>query len=701
MKNLFLLTICLGIFILFQTESRAQWTQTGLTGGKVYDFAVKGNTLYAATYGGILASTNGIDWTHSNWGLMQGDIEAVVATDTKIYAGTWGDGLYFRDLYGGIWQHASIPGNPSVLSLAAIGNYVFAGTYSTGVYLSTDNGATWTQVNNGLTALQIECLAVKGTDLYAGGEGGGVFRTTNNGTNWTNVSSGLPSDSPISLAVNGDNIYVGLWANGIYYSPNNGQGWLPFGEPVGYPSSFAFNGTDMYVCGSMNGIYLTTNNGSDWTKLDNGIPVYSQISEISFIGSTLVVGEATVNEGSRGMFVSTNYGAEWSHINWGLPKYCVDGIAVNNGKIFAAACGGMYRSTNEGTDWNKLTVGGNYNWADFSTLGFRSNLSGFAGDENGYAYTTINGGDSWSAKTQIEEGATVTSFAFISTNVFAATKPFMAGVAGGVYLSTDAGDSWTCVSAGLPTLADTNTVVSSLAVIGTNLFAGTGHGVYLSTDNGTSWNKVNNGLTGIFVYTLAVKDNELFAGTLGQGVFRTNDNGSHWIHTSLVKDVTSLAVIDTNLFAGTWAQGMYRMTNIDSSWKAVGLTGVYVTGMAENNGYIYISTDYNSIWSSALSTLTDIKSSWNQLPVDFNLSQNFPNPFNPTTNIQYSVGKVQHVSLKVYDILGNEITTLVNEVKIKGIYTVKFNGANLASGIYFYKLQTESYSETRKMLLMK
>jgi hypothetical protein len=93
----------------------------------------------------------------------------------------------------------------------------------------------------------------------------------------------------------------------------------------------------------------------------------------------------------------------------------------------------------------------------------------------------------------------------------------------------------------------------------------------------------------------------------------------------------------------------------------------------------------------------------------FNLEQNYPNPFNPSTSIQYTVGSRQFVILKIYDVLGNEIATLVNEKKPAGSYTVEFNGANLTSGIYFYQLRAvdpesssgQSFVETKKMVLLR
>ena len=88
-------------------------------------------------------------------------------------------------------------------------------------------------------------------------------------------------------------------------------------------------------------------------------------------------------------------------------------------------------------------------------------------------------------------------------------------------------------------------------------------------------------------------------------------------------------------------------------------------------------------------------------PIDFYLSQNYPNPFNPSTKINYSVPEYGLVTIKVYDVLGYEVATLVNKEQVAGSYEVDFNAARLSSGIYFYKLQSGSFIETKKMILLK
>jgi hypothetical protein len=97
----------------------------------------------------------------------------------------------------------------------------------------------------------------------------------------------------------------------------------------------------------------------------------------------------------------------------------------------------------------------------------------------------------------------------------------------------------------------------------------------------------------------------------------------------------------------------------------------------------------------------------NKIPAMYELSQNFPNPFNPSTSLQYVIGSRQFVTLKVYDILGNEIATLVNEEKQPGVYEVDFGivgtsrDLSLTSGVYYYRLTAGGYSETKKMILLK
>ncbi|MAT58356.1 MAG: peptidase S8 [Ignavibacteriae bacterium] len=142
---------------------------------------------------------------------------------------------------------------------------------------------------------------------------------------------------------------------------------------------------------------------------------------------------------------------------------------------------------------------------------------------------------------------------------------------------------------------------------------------------------------------------------------------------------------------------------------------VLARGTTSNNS-VTIGKEYvNEIISSYNKNFADIpvsvKRDEDNLPLQFNLSQNYPNPFNPTTTIEYTIPKVetlhatsqmQNVTLQVYDVLGREVATLVNEQKTAGRYEVEFNAINLASGVYFYRLQTSTgFVSTKKLLLIK
>ena len=146
-------------------------------------------------------------------------------------------------------------------------------------------------------------------------------------------------------------------------------------------------------------------------------------------------------------------------------------------------------------------------------------------------------------------------------------------------------------------------------------------------------------------------------------------------------------------------------------WEHPGVKGITFWGYLE--GRIWQSTCYlvRSTGSARPALLwmaqyvkdhpTDVKENVSSLPSDFMLEQNFPNPFNPTTNIRYNVTKTTKVTLKVYDMLGREVQTLVNTFQSPGQYTVTFNGQGLASGVYFYRINAGDFSATKKLMLLK
>ena len=318
---------------------------------------------------------------------------------------------------------------------------------------------------------------------------------------------------------------------------------------------------------------------------------------------------------------------------------------------------------------------------------------------------------------------------------------------GGVFLSTNNGSNWTPVNDGL-----TRPYVLALAVSGTNLFAGTsGGGIFLSTNNGSSWTSVNNGLTNKYVQSLTVIDTNIFAGTSGSGLFLSTNNGLDWTEINQDLNVLSIAISGTNIFIGSKGSGVWvrplteiivpvelisflaevKGASVILNWNTATETnnnGFEVERKSENydwqkivflkgNGtttelksYYYIDKNLSAGKYSYRLKQIDLDGSFQYsniidvevgVPNEFSLSQNYPNPFNPVTKINYSIPTTSFVTLKVYDVLGTEITTLVNEVQPAGYKEVKFNASSLSSGVYIYRLSVENYISTKKMMVVK
>jgi DNA-binding beta-propeller fold protein YncE len=206
-----------------------------------------------------------------------------------------------------------------------------------------------------------------------------------------------------------------------------------------------------------------------------------------------------------------------------------------------------------------------------------------------------------------------------------------------------------------------------------------------------------------------------------------NDSNGRHVYVYDVIDDSTLA--NATLFANTGGNQHADGMEVDSSGNlyVAGSSGlaifspdgtlldeISVPGITSNvkwggeNGSILFITSFTALYGID-TIVTSIEDDLVNNPIQFQLDQNYPNPFNPTTKIRYSISQTSNVIIKVFDILGNEIATLVNEEKLIGNYEVEFNATNLPSGIYFYHLRAgdpstgsgQSFVETKKMVLMK
>lgn len=373
-----------------------------------------------------------------------------------------------------------------------------------------------------------------------------------------------------------------------------------------------------------------------------------------------------------GPFISDNYGVSWTYFPQGLANINVTSIAPVGSALFLGSQEGAYLSTTAGASW--------------------SSISSY---DKGLVYP-------------------INSMVVLGQNVFAGTGM-------GIYRSAISGNpdsyNWKKMNKGLA-----DSAISCMLPVevdyshNVNLYVGTRRGVFFSPNFGTQWYPLTDGFPdGTIIYSLAARGTvgriELYAGT-SLGIYRSNDLGGHWYkpNDTLWYTVYAFAVYGNSIFAGT-SYGVYRSTDGGRNWNSIGMTeenNCFIKSLAIFGNYLIAGTWKADIWRMDLRDIgVGIEKPSGKEPTEFALQQNYPNPFNPVTTIKYTVvetpymASLPYVKLKVYDLIGREIATLVNDVKSPGIYSVQFDGSNLTSGIYIYKIQAGNFSESKKMILLK
>jgi hypothetical protein len=305
-------------------------------------------------------------------------------------------------------------------------------------------------------------------------------------------------------------------------------------------------------------------------------------------------------------------------------------------------------------------------------------------------------------------GEAMGGIGFLTNLAAGGTNLFVGG--GGIFRSTDCGITWTSISSGFPAGA------TALGFSDPYLFAGTwGYGVFRSTNYGSSWSQITFGPPDVSVDCIATMGTRIFIGTRGSSLFYSSDDGASWdLRYSGLTDVLperpeimSLAFGGNDIFAGL-PYGVFVSTNGGQSWSMwnTGLEEIYqnssfIQALAAHHGYLFAGAGNRSVWRRPLSEVATGVGVSRGLPTAFSLEQNFPNPFNPSTTIKFELPKESRVKLSVFDILGREVSALVDERRDAGIFEVRFDGSGLASGVYFYRLQAGTYVETKKLLLLR
>jgi len=584
------------------------------------------------------------------------------------------------------------------------------------------------------------------------GPSGGIYKTFNGGDTWELIqpAAGLPDPNSqnvgrIGLAisqVNPDIVYS-LYNDGVdiislYKSTNFGISWTDvdpddelndgtggfswyFGQVRVHPT----NPDIVFVLDVA--IMRSTNSGTSWTENFQTHVDHHALTFHPTDPNIVMLG----NDG--GMYKSTTAGVTWgSHAQIPATQFYEIGLdALNPSRIYGGTQDNGTNRTIDGgiNNWEHIYGGDGfyvivdfinpniiYAESQFGNLG-KSTDGGnsFDGATNG-----INGSEPTNWSTPVIMDPNNSSILYYGTNF--------------LYRTTNGAANWTKIS---PQLTDWVPgrrlgTLTTMAVAPTNsnvIYVGTDDShVWVSSDNGATWNEISDGLPERWVTRVAVDptdENIVYATFNGlkwrdpqPHVFRSTDKGASWSDIS-----SNLPDAPINAFAVDYLHpevlylgsdvGMYVSFNSGQSWEALG-EGLPILPIGDieihPTGYFLVAGTYGrSMYKIDLSQVTGINPDETLSSVSkFELYQNYPNPFNPSTNIKYRISNLPDgkagfgfVSLKIFDVLGNEVATLVNEEKPAGNYEVEFSADGLSSGIYFYKLQTGSFTETKKMILLR
>lgn len=674
------------------------------------------------SYGiGILKSTDGGEsWTSSlNWARHQERGIWAVEVDPNDADVVWAattEGTFKSTDAGSTWinQLPVIMGvdlviNPddSDIVYAAHGNLESSGH---GIYRTTDGGATWEQLSQGLPSnfggkVWLDLVPTSPNILYAsigngywGGAGTWLCRTDDGGDTWQVVNTfdyatyqgwfahfvtADPND-PDKIIVGGVDVYTSddggatLTQRSFWYLWEFGT--PPAGGPEGPPNySHADHhwavrhpsDPNVVYFGNDGGVFISTDSARTFAGRNGGFQCtqfyagFACAVEDSFVALGGMQDNSTaIYQGSLEWYRAIGGDGGWAAVDPTLASTLYGSWQYLS----------MLRSTNGGVDWvdipppNRSIVGF---IAPYVVAPSEANIL-YAGKD--VVFRSTDQGSSWVSPAPALDGNPVLSLAvsrYDSNVVYATTAPVYGSA--GVFVSTDGAGSWTEISADLPDRYPMDIAIDpdddAVVYVAFSGF-GTSH-LYKSIDRGSSWMDIGGELPDAPTSAVAVDPlypDHVYLGN-DIGVYASTDGGASW---SQLAEGLPEAII------------------------AMDLT------VSESNRNMRVATHGNGVWERPL--LAPGTGAGDPLPPArpaARLAQNRPNPFNPSTQISYTVQEAGLVELAVYDLAGRRVRVLVAGHHEVGEYTLRFDGSGLASGIYVYRLKSGDTERTRRMILAK
>ncbi len=388
-------------------------------------------------------------------------------------------------------------------------------------------------------------------------------------------------------------------------------------------------------------------------------------------------------------------------IQWPDVMYEVQFVDIITGFVGGGE-GKLYKTTNAGENW--ILIEHNVN-STFNSIFFLDANTGFMGGDFGRLFRTTDGGISLDT---IYPGMIDH---FHSVYFPSRDTGYIASKYGGILKTINCGSNWVILRPrlqgysgfeGLHCLDNSLIFASGFSGSPPNFFQ-----IFRSTNGGESWNSIYIPSVGS-VYGVHFTDhNTGFIASPSGKIFKTTNIGLNW--TLKLADSLSgfwslfFVNFSTGFAVGNSGYKLAKTTDAGETWSLYqdylfnDLYSVYFVD--ENTG---VAVGYSGIIRTTNGGVPiGIRPISKEIPASFSLFQNYPNPFNPNSKIKFQIPKFSHVKLTVFDMLGKEIHTLVNEKLSPGTYEADFDGSNLSSGIYLYTLEAGDYVESRKTVLMR
>jgi photosystem II stability/assembly factor-like uncharacterized protein len=712
-----------------------KWTPIGPLGGSITSVAVNQNhcdSIYAVTGGNLyVTGDHGSHWEH---------ITAAPGALYDIYidperTGTL-YGIAFSRLYrstdsGASWTELSAyvysfefdPQDPG---------RIYAGSKNGILRKSTDRGSTWDDLATG-SSWDIESIAVSHANsntIYTGtmGDGDfpgdGIFKTTDGGLTWFPADSLLPSTNIYSLVIDPllpETVYAGTMGSwmyspyGVWRSADGGLSWeeanggLPAYSGINMlkavPGQSGHLYTSLHNYEGYNGLYESTDFGVSWTEVDLGLDpgetgpleFCPQETDALFIGT------------DSGLLKMTSWYDRAALI--GVAPVSINEVAVDPYDTDVIYAGGLtiYKSENGGSSWDIFNTG--LGPLDQGCEGIVIDPANtdviFTGHYYSGAdvYKSSDGAATWAITLADLSINDIVIDPHGSDTLYAGglDAPFV----GGLFKTIDSGGSWSKV--------DTSVIIS-IALDPNNpgvLYTGTSkEGVKKSINGGATWSFINNGLPepGVlsnFFHGIAIDPVDpdiLYCGPSGAGVYKSTNGGDDWFEASSglpsldVRDIEIDPIHPSVLYAGLWNNGVCRSIDGASSWESMNFglpAGLYVNVEID-------PVSPNILYGCCSAGLFRYESSFDPTTDDETVTDgNHPNALINGTMIEYSLELPCHVRMKVYDVAGREVASLIDQRQSAGSHTVGIKTDRLSSGVYFVRMTFGSRSITKKYILIR